>query len=60
MATSTSSPRRIIGLAACTTTALGAWIAVQVDPLVANILFALFLTVIAVQMALRALRGRKR
>ena len=50
----------IIGLAACTTTALGAWIAVQVDPLVANILFALFLTVIAVQMALRALRGRKR
>ncbi len=41
----------IIGLAACTTTALGAWIAVQVDPLVANILFALFLTVIAGQMA---------
>jgi len=50
----------IIGLAACTTTALGAWIAVQVDPLVANILFALFLTVIAGQMALRAVRGRKR
>ena len=50
----------IIGLAACTTTALGAWIAVQVDPLVANILFAVFLTVIAGQMALRALRGRAR
>jgi len=50
----------IIGLAACTTTALGAWIAVQVDPLVANILFALFLTVIAGQMAVRAVRGRRR
>ncbi|WP_457099094.1 sulfite exporter TauE/SafE family protein [Microbacterium sp. P5_E9] len=50
----------LIGLAACTTTALGAWIAVQVDPLVANILFALFLTVIAGQMALRAVRGRRR
>ena len=49
----------LIGLAACTTTALGAWIAVQVDPLVANILFALFLTVIAGQMALRAVRGRR-
>jgi len=50
----------MIGLAACTTTALGAWIAVHVDPLVANILFALFLTVIAGQMALRAVRGRRR
>jgi len=49
----------LIGLAACTTTALGAWIAVQVDPLVANILFALFLTVIAGQMAFRAVRGRR-
>ncbi len=48
----------LIGGAACTTTALGAWIATIVDPLVGNILFAAFLVVIAVQMALRALRGR--
>lgn len=50
----------IIGAAACTTTALGAWLAVSVDPLVGNILFAVFLAVIAVQMAVRAVRGRRR
>ncbi|GAA1935855.1 sulfite exporter TauE/SafE family protein [Microbacterium aoyamense] len=50
----------LVGVAACTTTALGAWIATIVDPLVGNILFAVFLTVIAVQMALRAVRGRNR
>jgi uncharacterized membrane protein YfcA len=50
----------IIGGAACTTTALGAWIATIVDPFVGNVLFAVFLTVIAVQMALRAIRGRKK
>ena len=50
----------LIGAAACTTTALGAWIATVVDPLVGNILFAAFLVVIAVQMALRAIRGRRR
>lgn len=50
----------IVGGAACTTTALGAWIATLVDPLLGNILFAAFLTVIAVQMALRAWRGRRR
>ncbi|MHC2998246.1 sulfite exporter TauE/SafE family protein [Microbacterium sp. HJ5] len=49
----------IIGVAACTTTALGAWIATLVDPLAGNILFAAFLVVIAVQMALRAIRGRR-
>lgn len=49
----------VIGGAACTTTALGAWIATIVDPLTANILFAVFLTVIAVQMAIKAIRGRK-
>lgn len=50
----------IIGLAACTTTALGAWIATLVDPLAGNILFAVYLTFIAVQMAVKAVRGRKR
>lgn len=50
----------IVGLAACTTTALGAWIATLVDPFVGNVLFAIFLTFIAVQMAMRAVRGRTR
>src|SRR6476620_2607335 len=45
----------LVGVAACTTTALGAWIAQLVDPLTGNILFAVFLVVIAVQMAMRAL-----
>ncbi|GAA1637638.1 sulfite exporter TauE/SafE family protein [Microbacterium flavum] len=47
----------LIGVAACTTTALGAWIATLLDPLVANILFALFLVFIAAQMAVRAVRA---
>ncbi len=50
----------LIGVAACTTTALGAWLATIVDPFVGNVLFAAFLAVIAVQMAVRAVRGRKR
>ncbi|GAA3642994.1 hypothetical protein GCM10022200_28600 [Microbacterium awajiense] len=50
----------LIGVAACTTTAFGAWLATIVDPFVGNMLFAAFLTVIAVQMAIRAIRGRKR
>ncbi|QIG39800.1 sulfite exporter TauE/SafE family protein [Microbacterium sp. 4R-513] len=50
----------LVGLAACTTTALGAWIATLVDPFVGNVLFAVFLTFIAVQMAVRAVRGRAR
>ncbi len=50
----------LVGGAACTTTALGAWIATIVDPLTGNMLFAAFLVVIAVQMSLRALRGRRR
>jgi uncharacterized membrane protein YfcA len=41
----------LVGVAACTTTALGAWIATLLSPLVANILFACFLTFIAAQMA---------
>jgi uncharacterized membrane protein YfcA len=48
-----------IGLAACATTALGAWIATLVDPFVGNLLFAVFLVFIAVQMAMKAVRGRK-
>lgn len=48
-----------VGLAACTTTALGAWLATVVDPFVGNILFAAFLVFIAVQMALRAIRSHR-
>ena len=50
----------IVGGAACTTTALGAWFATLLDPAAANILFAVFLAFIAVQMAIKAIRGRKR
>jgi len=50
----------MIGVAACTTTALGAWIATLIDPLVGNILFAAFIAFIAVQMAVKTLRGRTR
>lgn len=49
-----------IGIAACTTTALGAWIANLVDPFLGNILFAAFLVFIAAQMATKAIRGRKK
>ncbi len=49
----------IVGFSACTTTALGAWIATLVDPLLGNILFAVFLTVIAAQLALLAVRLRR-
>jgi uncharacterized protein len=49
----------LVGVAACTTTALGAWFATLLDPLVANILFAAFLTFIAGQMAVRAFRARR-
>lgn len=50
----------LIGVSACTTTALGAWLATIVNPTVGNILFAAYLVVIAVQMAIKAIRGRKR
>ncbi|MBD3940277.1 sulfite exporter TauE/SafE family protein [Microbacterium sp. NEAU-LLC] len=50
----------VVGVAACTTTALGAWIATLIDPFVGNVLFALYLAFIAVQMGLRAWRGRRR
>ena len=49
----------LIGLAACTTTALGAWIATLVDPFWGNVLFALFLIFIAAQLAVRTVRARK-
>ncbi|WP_374315205.1 sulfite exporter TauE/SafE family protein [Microbacterium sp.] len=49
-----------IGVAACTTTALGAWLATVVDPFVGNALFAVFLVFIATQMAVKAVRGRRR
>lgn len=50
----------LIGVSACTTTALGAWFSTLLDPFVGNVLFAVFLAVIAVQMAVRAVRGRGR
>lgn len=49
-----------VGVAACTTTALGAWLATLVDPFLGNMLFAVFLVFIAVQMAIRAVRGRRK
>lgn len=49
----------LIGLSACATTALGAWIAVHIDPRTANVLFAAYLVVIATQMAMKAIKGRK-
>lgn len=50
----------VIGVSACTTTALGAWLATIVDPALGNVLFAAYLLVIAAQMAMKAIRGRKR
>lgn len=50
----------LVGVAACTTTAVGAWFATLLDPFVANILFAAFLVFIGTQMAIKAVRGRKR
>lgn len=49
-----------VGLAACVTTPLGAYIATHVDPLTANLLFAAFLVYIGVQMALKAIKGRNK
>ncbi|PVE94849.1 sulfite exporter TauE/SafE family protein [Microbacterium sp. TPD7012] len=50
----------VVGFSACTTTALGAWLATLIDPFTGNILFAAYLVVIAVQMAMKAIRGRKK
>lgn len=50
----------LVGVSACTTTAVGAWLATLIDPAVANLLFAAYLVVIAVQMAIKAIKGRKK
>lgn len=50
----------IVGVAACVTTALGAWVATLLDPVVANLLFAAYLVAIAVQLAIKAVRMRGR
>ncbi len=49
----------LIGVAACTTTALGAWLATLVDPFWGNVLFAIFLVFIAAQMAVRTIRAQR-
>ena len=49
----------IIGVAACTTTALGAWVATILDPFWANVVFALYLVYIAYQMARKAMTSKK-
>lgn len=49
----------LVGVAACTTTALGAWVATLLDPFVSNVLFAVFLTFIAIQLGIRAWRARR-
>jgi uncharacterized membrane protein YfcA len=41
-------------------TALGAWLATLIDPFLGNVLFAAYLAFIAVQMAIKALRMRRR
>jgi uncharacterized membrane protein YfcA len=48
----------IIGLSACTMTALGAWLATLIDPVTGNVLFAAYIIAIAVQMGIKALRTR--
>lgn len=50
----------LVGVSACTTTALGAWLATIIDPALANMLFAAYLVIIAVQMAMKAIRGRRK
>ncbi len=50
----------LVGGAACTTTALGAFITKSLDPFSANIIFAVFLFFITVQIIVRAIRGRSK
>ncbi|WP_166982195.1 sulfite exporter TauE/SafE family protein [Paramicrobacterium fandaimingii] len=47
-----------IGLCACLTTSLGALVAVAIDPMLGNILFAVFLLIIAIQLSVKAIRSR--
>jgi len=49
-----------VGVSACLTTAVGAWLATLLSPFVANILFAAYLVFIGVQMAMKAIKGRKK
>lgn len=48
----------VIGVAACTTTALGAWLATLLNPFAANMLFVVFIIAIATQTAIKAIRSR--
>ncbi|UJP10314.1 sulfite exporter TauE/SafE family protein [Microbacterium sp. KUDC0406] len=48
----------VIGLSACTTTALGALLAARLDPFVGNMLFAAYLVFIGWQLARKALRAK--
>ncbi len=50
----------VIGGVAAAMTFVGAWLAALVDPQLGAILFAVYLAFIAVQMALKAIRGRTR
>lgn len=50
----------LVGGSACTTTALGAFITKSIDPFSANIIFAVFLFFITVQILVRAIRGRSK
>ncbi len=49
----------VIGVSACTTTAVGAWLATIVDPFLGNVLFSIFVAFIAVQMAMKAIRAQR-
>ncbi|GAB3617234.1 sulfite exporter TauE/SafE family protein [Okibacterium endophyticum] len=48
----------VIGLFACTTTALGAVVAANIDPFLANVLFAVFVAIIALRMIVDIVRHR--
>ncbi|MDT0158411.1 sulfite exporter TauE/SafE family protein [Microbacterium sp. ARD32] len=48
----------IIGVSACTMTALGAWLATLIDPTTGNVLFAAYIVAIAAQMTIKAIRTR--
>lgn len=50
----------VIGLTAIISTPLGAFISTNIDPFVNNMLFAAFLVYVGVQMALKAISGRKK
>ncbi|MFK4789825.1 sulfite exporter TauE/SafE family protein [Microbacterium sp. ZW T5_56] len=50
----------LIGLAACSTTAVGAYFATSIEPWLGNILFAAFMVYIGAQMAIKAIHGRKK